>query len=65
MNQQANNLIMNADENMGNVERTPHDEQLFRKQRLSAALRLFGRFGFDAGVAGTIPVLDPLAPDTF
>ena len=47
MNQQANNLIMNADENMGNVERSPHEEQLFRKQRLSAALRIFGRFGFD------------------
>ena len=39
MNQQVNSLIMNADENMGNVERSPLDEQLFRKQRLAAALR--------------------------
>ena len=31
MNQQVNNLIMNADENMGQVERSPLDEQLFRK----------------------------------
>ena len=46
MNQQVNNLIMNADENMGQVERSPMDEQLFRKQRLAAALRIFGRFGF-------------------
>ena len=49
MNQQVNNLIMNADENMGQVERSPMDEQLFRKQRLAAALRIFGRFGFDFG----------------
>jgi hypothetical protein len=65
MNQQANNLIMNADENMGNVERAPLDEQLFRKQRLAAALRIFGRFGFDEGVAGHITVRDPLDPETF
>ena len=48
MNQQVNNLIMNADENMGKLERSPMEEQLFRKQRLAAALRIFGRFGFDA-----------------
>ena len=65
MNQQVNNLIMNADENMGTVERTPQDEQLFRKQRLAAALRIFGRFGFDEGVAGHITVRDPLDPETF
>ena len=65
MNQQVNNLIMNADENMGQVERSPMDEQLFRKQRLAAALRIFGRFGFDEGVAGHITVRDPLDPETF
>ena len=53
MNQQVNSLIMNADENMGNVERSPLDEQLFRKQRLAAALRIFGRFGFDEVWQGT------------
>ena len=56
MNQHVNSLIMNADENMGHVERSPADEQLFRKQRLAAALRIFGRFGFDEGVAGHITV---------
>ena len=65
MNQQVNNLIMNGDENMGQVERSPVDEQLFRKQRLAAALRIFGRFGFDEGVAGHITVRDPLDPETF
>ncbi|PDH36670.1 MAG: class II aldolase/adducin family protein, partial [Halieaceae bacterium MED-G26] len=56
---------MNADENMGQVERSPLDEQLFRKQRLAAALRIFGKFGFDEGVAGHITVRDPLDPETF
>ena len=42
MNQQVNSLIMNADENMGNVERSPLDvKQLFRKQRLAAALHFW------------------------
>ena len=57
MNQQVNNLIMNADENMGQVERSPMDEQLFRKQRLAAALRIFGRFGFLTWTSGTIKIL--------
>ena len=65
MNQQVNNLIMNADENMGKLERSPMEEQLFRKQRLAAALRIFGRFGFDEGVAGHITVRDSLDPETF
>ena len=29
------------------------EERLHRKQRLAGALRLFGRFGFSEGVAGT------------
>jgi ribulose-5-phosphate 4-epimerase/fuculose-1-phosphate aldolase len=35
------------------------DERRHRKQRLAAALRLFGHFGFDEGVAGHITVRDP------
>ena len=65
MNQKVNDLIMHADEGMGAAERSPQDEQLFRKQRLAAALRIFGKFGFDEGVAGHITVRDPIAPDTF
>lgn len=40
-------------------------ERLYRKQRLAAAFRLFGQFGFDHGGAGHITVRDPEFPDTF
>ena len=36
-----------------------------RQQRLAAALRLFGKFGFDEGVAGHITVRDPIDTETF
>jgi ribulose-5-phosphate 4-epimerase/fuculose-1-phosphate aldolase len=41
------------------------DERLHRKQRLAASFRLFGRFGFDEGVAGHITVRDPEHADRF
>jgi ribulose-5-phosphate 4-epimerase/fuculose-1-phosphate aldolase len=41
------------------------DERLHRKQRLAAAFRLFGRFGFDEGVAGHITARDPGDADHF
>jgi ribulose-5-phosphate 4-epimerase/fuculose-1-phosphate aldolase len=41
------------------------DERRHRLQRLAAALRLFGAFGFDEGVAGHITVRDPERPDHF
>lgn len=40
-------------------------ERLYRKQRLAAAFRLFGRFGYDFGGAGHITVRDPEHPDHF
>jgi ribulose-5-phosphate 4-epimerase/fuculose-1-phosphate aldolase len=40
-------------------------ERLHRKQRLAAAFRLFGRFGFGEGVAGHITVRDPEFPERF
>jgi ribulose-5-phosphate 4-epimerase/fuculose-1-phosphate aldolase len=43
----------------------PAEERLHRKQRLAAAFRLFGRFGFGEGVAGHITVRDPEFPDRF
>ena len=49
----------------GDSERTPEAEQLHRKQRLAASLRIFGKFGFDEGVAGHITVRDPIDTDTF
>ena len=41
------------------------DERRHRKQRLAAAFRLFGHFGFDEGVAGHITARDPERPDHF
>lgn len=42
------------------TERTPEEQQVERKRKLAAALRIFGRFGFDEGVAGHITARDPL-----
>src|ERR1700722_1234907 len=44
---------------------TVEEERLHRKQRLAASFRLFGKFGFDEGVAGHIPVRDPEHLDRF
>jgi ribulose-5-phosphate 4-epimerase/fuculose-1-phosphate aldolase len=41
------------------------DERRHRKQRLAAALRLFGQFGFDEGIAGHITARDPQLTDHF
>ena len=55
-------------------DRSPHafprfdsveKERRHRKQRLAAAFRLFGRFGFDEGVAGHITARDPELLDHF
>jgi Class II Aldolase and Adducin N-terminal domain len=51
------------------VEREPtasfEEERLHRKQRLAATFRLFGRYGFDQGLAGHVTVRDPEHPDRF
>jgi ribulose-5-phosphate 4-epimerase/fuculose-1-phosphate aldolase len=44
---------------------TMQEERLHRKQRLAASFRLFGRFGFDEGVAGHITARDPELLDHF
>jgi ribulose-5-phosphate 4-epimerase/fuculose-1-phosphate aldolase len=44
---------------------TIEDERTYRKQRLAAGFRLFGRFGFDEGVAGHITARDPEHKDYF
>ena len=41
------------------------EERRHRKQRLAASFRLFGKFGFDEGVAGHITVRDPEHLDRF
>src|SRR3954471_1418342 len=44
---------------------SPDEERRHRKQRLAAAFRLFGQFGFDEGVAGHITARDPERLDHF
>lgn len=68
MAEAANSLVMNSGTDVNEMMdggRSPEDERVFRKQRLAAALRIFGRFGFDEGVAGHFTVRDPVEPDTF
>src|SRR5210317_2472966 len=67
MNESANKIIMNMDEAEGVLptERSIPEERQHRKERLAAALRLFGKFGFDEGVAGHITVRDPEHLDHF
>jgi len=47
------------------VQPTVELERLYRKQRLAAGYRLFGRNGFDMGGAGHITARDPEFPDHF
>jgi ribulose-5-phosphate 4-epimerase/fuculose-1-phosphate aldolase len=44
---------------------TVEEERRHRKERLAASFRLFGRFGFDEGVAGHITARDPEHLDHF
>lgn len=46
-------------------DRSTDEERLHRKQRLAAAFRIFGRLGFDEGVAGHITARDPEHSDCF
>ncbi|MFD5074448.1 class II aldolase/adducin family protein [Streptomyces sp. NPDC058371] len=41
------------------------DERRYRKQRLAAAIRLFGKYGFGEGISGHISVRDPEDRDLF
>ena len=68
MSEAVNSIIMNADvaESMMPPDSVdiPAERQL-RKERLAAALRVFGKLGFDEGVAGHITVRDPEHLDHF
>ncbi len=69
MTEAANNIIMNMD--MNDVDsvipqgQSVEEVRQDRKNKLSAALRLFGKFGFAEGVAGHITVRDPGQQDHF
>ncbi|MQY09152.1 class II aldolase/adducin family protein [Actinomadura macrotermitis] len=57
----ATDLIFRLPPSFDDVE----DERRHRKERLTAALRIFGRFGFEEGVAGHITARDPERTDHF
>ena len=42
-----------------------YEEREYLKGRLAAAFRIFGKYGFDEGVAGHITLRDPVDPHTF
>jgi len=42
-----------------------YEEREYLKGRLAAAFRIFGKEGFDEGVAGHITLRDPVEPETF
>ena len=42
-----------------------HAERVYLKGRLALAFRIFGKFGFDEGVAGHITLRDPILRDHF
>jgi ribulose-5-phosphate 4-epimerase/fuculose-1-phosphate aldolase len=67
MNQSANDIVMNMGDtdSVINAPQTVEEIRLDRKNKLAAALRLFGKFGFDEGVAGHITVRDPELTDHF
>ena len=68
MSEAANSIIMNADVAESMMPEESVDiaaERKLRKERLAAALRIFGKFGFDEGVAGHITVRDPERLDHF
>tara|TARA_R110002110_G_scaffold415561_2_gene650814 strand:- start:14029 stop:14793 length:765 start_codon:yes stop_codon:yes gene_type:complete len=50
---------------MSNQPETEDEIRADRKNKLAAALRLFGKFGFDEGLAGHITVRDPGKLDHF
>ena len=66
-----NSLAMNVPKDLPGESRypmvfeSPAAERAHRKARLAAALRLFGKYGFDEGVAGHVTVRDPEFPERF
>jgi ribulose-5-phosphate 4-epimerase/fuculose-1-phosphate aldolase len=68
MGSSTNDVVMNQDAANAVMAGQPEsiDEiRKDRKEKLAGALRLFGKFGFDEGVAGHITVRDPEKTDHF
>jgi ribulose-5-phosphate 4-epimerase/fuculose-1-phosphate aldolase len=68
MSEVANKVVMNSNSAQNMLGEQPKSVEALRnerKQKLAAALRLFGKFGFDEGVAGHVTVRDPEREDHF
>jgi ribulose-5-phosphate 4-epimerase/fuculose-1-phosphate aldolase len=67
MTEAANSIVMNTDNAQDMLQQPEGVEEIRqdRKNKLAAALRLFGKLGFDEGVAGHITVRDPELTDHF
>lgn len=67
MNDAVNSIVMNMGDTSSIIPQTQSVAEIRqdRKNKLAAALRLFGKFGFDEGVAGHITVRDPERLDHF
>lgn len=67
MSEAVNNIVMNMNDSNSIVPQgeSPEEIRQDRKNKLAAALRLFGKLGFDEGVAGHITVRDPEKTDHF
>jgi ribulose-5-phosphate 4-epimerase/fuculose-1-phosphate aldolase len=65
MTETANPIIMNTEDSgaMPSQSESAEDVRRNRKNKLADSLRLFGKFGFDEGVAGHITVRDPELTD--
>jgi ribulose-5-phosphate 4-epimerase/fuculose-1-phosphate aldolase len=63
----ANSIVMNIGDTNGMTPQPENMDEIRqdRKNKLAASLRLFGKFGFDEGVAGHITVRDPERTDHF
>ena len=63
----ASSVIMNKGDgaNIETIVQSPEEIRQERKTKLAATLRLFGKFGFDEGVAGHVTVRDPELADHF
>jgi ribulose-5-phosphate 4-epimerase/fuculose-1-phosphate aldolase len=67
MTESVNSTVMNMNDSNSFAPQPQSVEEVRqdRKNKLAASLRLFGKFGFDEGVAGHITVRDPERLDHF
>lgn len=67
MSEQVNEIVMNAGSAVDLMKQpeSVEEQRVDQKRKLAAAFRIFGKFGFDEGVAGHITLRDPEHSDQF